>query len=528
MTVAENPPKGMMEETTACFNANAVPAQVEDVAYSQEDRHHHHHQQNVAASTPEEVDLHRHYQQQELMGFAAEDDGVVDCRNISLVTLEEVICQVGSDNNDYSNMNQLLPYDAGHSSSNWNYTAPGTEGLSHNHDDHHILISQQVAAEDDDALDCQNISHATLEEAIHQVGSDNNDYSNMNQLLPYDASHSSSNWNYTAPGTEAPQNFGNNGPSDIFAPAPPPDLPNLFNLARCSSSSLLPSSSLSFTNPNSPAPPLPFDPLIHLSNLQPQPTFMTELFQSLLNGGVCNYNNLPLGGSSSLFGGSNNMERGETEGDEENNLGMTMMYCEEDGGHPFVENNNDVSKFWSDTMADMDSCHVKVKKGKPCTTERERRALTSHKYEALKKLIPSPTEDDRASLLEGAIEYIKEFLRTVNNRKQLSFNRTLRSSSFQMKSKVTEVNVRIMDDEVTIKLVQQKKINCLLHVSKVLDELRLDLHHVAGGHIGEHYSFLLNTKIYEGSTVDASVIASKLIEVVNRQYAATPPPCRGY
>ncbi|KAI6705033.1 hypothetical protein NL676_007995 [Syzygium grande] len=278
MAVAEYPPKGMMEETTACFNSNAVPARVEDVAYSQEDQHHHHHPQNVAASTAEEVDLHHHYQQQELMGFAAEDDSVVDCRNISLVTLEEVICQCSRNG--------------------------GFE--SRDHDDHHKLISQQVA----DPL----------------------------QFLQ----------------TQAPQNFSNNGPSDIFAPALPPDLPNLFNLARCSSSSLLPSLSLSFTKPNSPAPPLPFDPLIHLSNLQPQPSFMRELFQSLPNGGVCSYNNLLLSGLSSFFGGSNNIESGETEGDEGNNLGMTMVYCEEDGGHQFVENNNDVSKFWSDTMAGMD------------------------------------------------------------------------------------------------------------------------------------------------------------------------------
>lgn len=72
---------------------------------------------------------------------------------------------------------------------------------------------------------------------------------------------------------------------------------------------------------------------------------------------------------------------------------------------------------------------------------------------------------------------------------------TLRSSWLQRKSKNTEVDVRIIDDEVTIKLVQQKKINCLLFVSKVLDELQLDLHHVAGGLIGDFYSYLFNTKV---------------------------------
>ncbi|KAF8030323.1 hypothetical protein BT93_E2693 [Corymbia citriodora subsp. variegata] len=510
-----------MEETAEGFDPSAVPPQVEGAA---------------AASAAEEVELHhRHYQQQVLMGFAAGDGdgGVVgDRRSVSRVALEDGFHRVGSGGDDYGDMNQvLLPYGGGHSSSDWNYAAaPGTEGgLSQNQDGYQDMISQQVA----DPL----------------------------QFLQ----------------SQAPPNFGGDVPSDVFAPAGlPPDLLNLFRLARCSSSSLLPSSSLPFANPNSPTPPLLFDPLVHLSNLQPQPPFMRELFQSLPNGGACGYNSsLPLAGSSSLFGGggANNMERGETEGDEGNNLGMTMMYCEEDGGHQFVENDTGVFKFGSEMMADMEGCHVKVKMGKrrrgkvtkPYTTERDRRSQINHKYDALKKLIPSPTKGDRASIVGDAIEYIKELLRTVNELKLLvekkrwgterskrqkveeegfdgeisitrtpgnpvdqSFNRTLRSSWLQRKSKVTEVDVRIIEDEVTIKLVQRKKINCLLHVSRILDELHLDLQHVAGGHIGEHYSFLLNTKIYEGSTVYASAIASKLIEVVDQQYAAMPPPCSGY
>lgn len=76
-------------------------------------------------------------------------------------------------------------------------------------------------------------------------------------------------------------------------------------------------------------------------------------------------------------------------------------------------------------------------------------------------------------------------------------NNTLRCSWLKRKSKVTEVDVRIIDDEVTIKLVQKKKINCLLFTTKVLDQLQLDLHHVAGGQIGEHYSFLFNTKVMQ-------------------------------
>lgn len=74
-------------------------------------------------------------------------------------------------------------------------------------------------------------------------------------------------------------------------------------------------------------------------------------------------------------------------------------------------------------------------------------------------------------------------------------NKALRCSWLKRKSKVTEVDVRIIDDEVTIKVVQKKKINCLLFTTRVLDQLQLDLHHVAGGQIGEHYSFLFNTKV---------------------------------
>lgn len=69
------------------------------------------------------------------------------------------------------------------------------------------------------------------------------------------------------------------------------------------------------------------------------------------------------------------------------------------------------------------------------------------------------------------------------------------------KNSSTEVDVRVMEDEVSIKLVQQKemmikkRMNCLVFVSKALDELRLDLQHVAGGLIGDHYSYLFNSKV---------------------------------
>lgn len=143
-------------------------------------------------------------------------------------------------------------------------------------------------------------------------------------------------------------------------------------------------------------------------------------------------------------------------------------------------------------------------------------------------------KNDRASIVGDAINYIKELLRTVQELKilvekkrcgrernkrlkteeegagdvestnikpiadpgdQSYDNGSLRISWLQRKSKDTEVDVRIIEDEVTIKLVQRKKINLLLYVSKLLDELQLDIHHVAGGHIGDSYSFLFNSKV---------------------------------
>ncbi|KAG2674680.1 hypothetical protein I3760_13G149000 [Carya illinoinensis] len=342
------------------------------------------------------------------------------------------------------------------------------------------------------------------------------------------------------------------------SPYPPtPDLLNLFHLPRCSASSLLPNSSISFSNPaqkttasyqssqlgflgdiptgadSASGASVLYDPLFHL-NLPPQPPLFRQLFgQSLPNG-----YSLPGSRNGSLFG---------TGGDErEGNAGVYQ-----DGDVRQFENG--VLEFSRDM-----GCIGKGRDGetKHFATERERRQNLNDKYKALRSLVPNPTKADRASVVGDAIDYIKELLRTVNELKLLvekkrcgrerwkrqktevgdtagdvencdtkpvgdphdgqSYNGSLRSSWLQRKSKDTEVDVRIIDDEVTIKLVQRKN-NCLLFVSKALDELQLDLHHVAGGHIGDFYSFLFNTKIYEGSSVYASSIANKLIEVVDRQ-----------
>ncbi|KAJ8770257.1 hypothetical protein K2173_012699 [Erythroxylum novogranatense] len=325
---------------------------------------------------------------------------------------------------------------------------------------------------------------------------------------------------------------------------PTPDLINLLHLPRCSASSLLPNSSrpslglmgdhLAVADSSSSSSVL-YDHLFHL-NLPPQPApSFRELFQSLQPNGYT----LTQSQGGSFFGGGEELIRDVS--------GPGSLYHDADDSQQFDDG-------------------VLEKGGKGIqhfVTEHQRRKHMNDKYAVLRNLVPNPTKSDRASVVRDAIEYIKELLRTVSELKllvekkrysrertkrhkteedatgdvdssvitsmnplgdsQQSFNGSLRSSWLQRKSKDTEVDVRIVEDEVTIKVVQRKKINCLLFVSKVLDELRLDLHHVAGGHIGDHYSFLFNTKIYEGSSLYASAIANKLIEVVDRQYASAPP-----
>lgn len=148
------------------------------------------------------------------------------------------------------------------------------------------------------------------------------------------------------------------------------------------------------------------------------------------------------------------------------------------------------------------------------------------------------SQPDRASTVGDAIDYIKELLRTIDelkllvekkhlgrerskqiiraedgatactdmesstirsgkedNQENLPIYGPLRSSWLQRKSKETFVDVRIIDDEVNIKLTQKKKMNTLLAVAKALDELQLDLNHVAGGNIGDYHIFMFNAKV---------------------------------
>ncbi|KAI4357902.1 hypothetical protein L6164_001819 [Bauhinia variegata] len=333
-----------------------------------------------------------------------------------------------------------------------------------------------------------------------------------------------------------------------------PDLLNLLHLPRCSPSA---NSSISFMNPTQTAANLQnpsfvggyqqigddntksssvlYDPFLHL-NLPAQPPAIRELLQSLPHG-----YSLPASRNDFVIGAG---------GDDREGNGRA--YQDGDLGRDFE---NGVLEFTQDMVS------VRKKEGKrnkQFTSEKQRRVDLGSKFEALGDLIPGPskTKNDRASVVGDAIIYIKELIRTVNELKllvemkrcrresvkrrkvedaagylescnlkplgdqDLSYNGCLRSSWLQRKSKDTEVDVRIIDDQVTIKLVQRKKINCLLYASKVLDELELDLQHVAGGHIGDFCSFMFNSKIYEGSSVYASAIANKLIEVMDKNFAA--------
>lgn len=81
------------------------------------------------------------------------------------------------------------------------------------------------------------------------------------------------------------------------------------------------------------------------------------------------------------------------------------------------------------------------------------------------------------------------------------FNGSFRSSWLIRKSKETVVDVRIIEDEINIKLTQWKKVNCMLLVAKILDELQLELLQLSGGNIGNHYIFMFNTKVSNTSII---------------------------
>lgn len=385
-------------------------------------------------------------------------------------------------------------------------------------------LQQQLNLEMEQGHDCINTNTTNLQEMVHHE-------SIRNQML---SSCDPSNWEDMSFVYHQQEVEMQNIQHQIFTmPLPDTQKPSSNFLT---SLGLLGDLSLPEGGASMASSSVVYDPLLPV-NLPPQPPLLRELIPSLPHG-------YDLGSSrnGSLFTGIDDRE--ESDG------------LFQDGGDGSRSYENGIFDFTADVK-----CIGKKREGKGTkhfATERQRRVQWNEKYQALKNLVPNPTKNDRASIVGDAIEYINELKRTVTElkilveRKRCSRERlkskkvedeaegaavktelddldqpyngsSLRSSWLHRKSKNTEVDVRIVDDEVTVKLVQQKKINCLLFVSKVLDELQLDLHHVAGGLIGDYFSFLFNSKICEGSTVHAHAIANKLIDVMDKEYAAVQP-----
>ncbi|KAB8081076.1 hypothetical protein EE612_001957 [Oryza sativa] len=196
--------------------------------------------------------------------------------------------------------------------------------------------------------------------------------------------------------------------------------------------------------------------------------------------------------------------------------------------------------------------------------EKQRRLRLTEKYNALMLLIPNRTKEDRATVISDAIEYIQELGRTVEEltllvekkrrRREMQGDvvdaatssvvagmdqaaessegevmaaaamgavappprqAPIRSTYIQRRSKETFVDVRIVEDDVNIKLTKRRRDGCLAAASRALEDLRLDLVHLSGGKIGDCHIYMFNTKIHSGSPVFASAVASRLIEVVD-------------
>ncbi|XP_016475217.2 transcription factor bHLH91-like [Nicotiana tabacum] len=415
-----------------------------------------------------------------------------------------------------------------------------------------MQLQQQLILEMEQCYNNTHNNNNNMQELVHEHNNQglSCDQSNWGEMSfpPYQNQEDNNNFQHAA------HDIQNGHDQQPYLPTP--DLLNMFPLPR---------SSISFTNTNTnqasnlltslgllgdiniPAtadgasnPSAIYDPSLLPLNLPPQPPLLRELFHSLPHG----YGLRNLRSTSSFFNGLE--ERDQLSG---------ALY--QDGEErPF---DNGIFEFSADMNGIAKNRDI-GKDTKHFATERQRRVHLNDKYKALRSMVPNPSKNDRASIVKDAIEYINELKREVHdlelmvekkrcnrdrikrqkteeggnsmdgsNAKQMdevdqSYNgNSLRSSWLQRRSKNTEVDVRVVDHEVTIKLVQQKRINCLLFASKVLDDLQLDLHHVAGGLIGDYYSFLFNSKICEGSTVYASAIAKKLIEVVDIQYAAIAP-----
>lgn len=148
-------------------------------------------------------------------------------------------------------------------------------------------------------------------------------------------------------------------------------------------------------------------------------------------------------------------------------------------------------------------------------------------------------QPDRATVISDAIEYIEELGRTVGELTLLVENKRrrrelqgdvveaapavvvaaaageaessegevappppavqrqpIRSTYIQRRSKDTSVDVRIVEEDVNIKLTKRRRDGCLAAASRALDDLRLDLVHLSGGKIGDCHIYMFNTKVH--------------------------------
>jgi hypothetical protein len=71
----------------------------------------------------------------------------------------------------------------------------------------------------------------------------------------------------------------------------------------------------------------------------------------------------------------------------------------------------------------------------------------------------------------------------------------IQSTFIQRKSMETSVDVRIVEDEVNIRLTNSRSDGCLAAASLALDHLGLDLVHLSGGKIDDCHVYMFNTKV---------------------------------
>ncbi|CAI0448700.1 unnamed protein product [Linum tenue] len=159
---------------------------------------------------------------------------------------------------------------------------------------------------------------------------------------------------------------------------------------------------------------------------------------------------------------------------------------------------------------------------KPLTTERQRRQQVNDKFDTLRNLIPNPTKELLSTVEELKLLVEKKRCSRWRIKRHRTDQEDVKESSLEeMKASSAAAEVDEQDKSYNGSTLR----SAWLHFRgslrtrrlMVLDELHLDLHHVARGHVGDFYSFLFNTKICEGSSVYASAIANKLIEVVDKQ-----------